>query len=319
LSACPLVDGYKYRIGTFPETPVNMGDINSEYDDYNSTSPELGGTTPLCFSSNRNGNHKDFDIIYKLLDVYMSKSTGILEVEENTKGSLDVFAANASLNDAIRIINTGFDELGPYLIPQGHSYLNQEYIFLYATNESGNFDIKFTQNLTGDSYSSPLNIKFLNSAEDDLYPTLTADSSTIYFCSNRGGNFDIYKADLNKNNNLLSEFSDSIPRIITKDTILSSNFDDKCPFIIGKLMVFASNRSGGYGGFDLYYSVFNNGEWSAPVNFGDKINTQYDEYRPIVKSFAPDFTNDFMIFSTNRPGGKGGFDLYYVGIDRMTK
>jgi hypothetical protein len=319
LNSCPLEDGYKYRIGTFPETPVNMGDINSEYDDYNSTSPELGGTAPLCFSSNRNSNHKDFDIIYKLLDVYMSKSTGILKVEENTNGNLDVVAANANLNDAIRIINNGFDELGPYLIPQGHSYPNQDYIFLYATNESGNFDIKFTQNLTGDSYSSPLSIKFLNSAKDDLYPTLTADSSSIYFCSNRGDNFDIYKADLNKNNNLLSAFSDSIPRTITKDIILSSNYDDKCPFIVGKLMVFASNRSGGYGGFDLYYSVFNNGEWSVPVNFGDKINTQYDEYRPIVKTFGPDFTNDFMIFSSNRPGGKGGYDLYFVGIDKMTK
>ena len=27
-----------------------------------------------------------------------------------------------------------------------------------------------------------------------------------------------------------------------------------------------------------------------------------------------EFNNDFMIFSSNRPGGLGGFDLYYVGI-----
>lgn len=47
-------------------------------------------------------------------------------------------------------------------------------------------------------------------------------------------------------------------------------------------MVFASNRDGGYGGFDLYYSVLLNNEWSEPVNFGPKINAEYDDYRPIL-------------------------------------
>lgn len=318
---------YKIDIGTFPETPVNMGDINSVFDDYNSTSPILGDTGPLCFSSNRNSNGKDFDIIYKLLDVIMSKKNGTLNVNENTSGNLDVYAANANLINAVSRINTGYDELGPYLIPQGDGHRKvgngyqsyQNYIFLYATNESGNFDIKFTQNLTSDSYSPPLNIKFLNSTKDDAYPTLTADSLAIYFSSNRDVNFDIYKADLTKKNNLLTALNDSTSRIILKDPVLSSNNDDKCPFILGNLMVFTSNRPGGYGGFDLYYSTFSDGQWSSPVNFGDKINTQYDEYRPIVKTYKYDFTNDFMIFSSNRSGGKGGFDLYYVGINKMTK
>ncbi len=44
----------KYNTGTFPDVPVNMSNINSEYDDYNSTSPILGNTSPLCFSSKRN-------------------------------------------------------------------------------------------------------------------------------------------------------------------------------------------------------------------------------------------------------------------------
>jgi hypothetical protein len=318
---------YKYHIGTFPETPVNMGDINSEYDDYNSTSPILGRTGPFCFSSNRNSKGKDFDIIYKLLDVFMYKTTGKLYVAENNNGNLDVYEANANLSGAVSKINTGYDELGPYLIPTGEGYRKvgngyqsyQDYIFLYANRESGNFDIKFTQNLTNDSYSTPMNIKFLNSTKDDLYPALTADSSAIYFCSNRDTNFDIYKAVLIKKNNLLTTLSDSTPVTILKDPVLSSDNDDKCPFIIGNLMVFTSDRPGGFGGFDLYYSTFSDGKWSSPVNFGNKINTQYDEYRPIIKTYKYDFTNDFMIFSSNRPGGKGGFDLYYVGINSMTK
>ncbi|WP_075350432.1 PD40 domain-containing protein [Algoriphagus marinus] len=76
---------------------------------------------------------------------------------------------------------------------------------------------------------------------------------------------------------------------------------------------FASDRPGGLGGFDLYYSFKTASGWSDPVNFGPSINSAQDEYRPVV-SDHPDFSNRLMIFSSNRPGGLGGFDLYYVGI-----
>jgi hypothetical protein len=326
LNSCRIEpNGYKYNTGTFPATPVNIWD--SLYDDYNSTSPSLGGTAPLCFSSNRNSEGNNFDVVYKLLDVIMDRKDGNLHVKENTNGLLDVYAANANLYSALNTINSQFDELGPYLIAQGDGIKQdkngyqrfQNYILLYASNESGNFDIKLTQNLTNDIYSKPENISFLNSIKDDLYPALTSDSSAIYFCSNREGDFNIYKADLKKQNDLLSAFNDSTSRPIIKDTILSSNQNDKCPFIISNLMVFSSDRLGGFGGFDLYYSILKDGKWSEPTNFGDKINTKYDEYRPIVKTYYGEFTNDLMIFSSNRPEGKGGFDLYYVGINKMTK
>ena len=95
---------------------------------------------------------------------------------------------------------------------------------------------------------------------------------------------------------------------------LSSAGEDKCPFIYRKILVFASDREGGLGGFDLYYSEFKNGTWSAPVNFGPGINSSWDEYRPILAG-DENFTNMFLLFSSNRPGGKGGFDLYFRGMD----
>jgi hypothetical protein len=319
---------YKYQAGTFPDFPVNLEGFNSEYDDYNPAYPmTLSESFPLCFSSNRNRGGLDFDIIYKLLEIKFNRKTGILSVGENNDGWVaDVFSENVNLNDALSIINTTHNEFGPYLIPQGHNWVKvgggyqpfQHYIFLYATDESGNLEIKCTNNLTGQTYSDPVSVAFLNSARDDAYPTINRDSTIIYFCSNRDSGFDIYKTNLVNTVSLLADLSDPSPRNIIKDNILSSDYDDKCPYIVGDLMVFTSNRSGGYGGFDLYYSIFKNGNWSEPVNFGEKINTQYDEYRPIVKVFDYGFTNDFMIFSSNRPTGKGGFDLYFVGINKMT-
>ena len=86
----------------------------------------------------------------------------------------------------------------------------------------------------------------------------------------------------------------------------------------GNLMVFVSNNSSGFGGYDLWYSMFENGIWNEPQNFGSEINTEFDEYRPVIEYF-PESNNDLMIFSSNRPGGKGGFDLYYTGIKKMIK
>jgi hypothetical protein len=100
---------------------------------------------------------------------------------------------------------------------------------------------------------------------------------------------------------------------ISKETVLSGSKNDKCPSITKNLLVFASDRDGGYGGYDLYYSLYADGQWSDPVNFGDKINSEYDEYRPITSTLAF-LKEDLMDFSSNRPEGKGGYDLYCVKI-----
>lgn len=306
-----------------PETPVNLGDINSEYDDYNSWYPWAGVTSPLCFSSNRDTKGHDFDFVYKLLDVYWSRSKGVLTVNENNSTNLSVYSNNFNIKEALRIINSSSDELGPYLISKGvirHAAVTngwyESYIFLYSNNSDGNQDIKFIQNYKSPVYTLPKPVSFLNSPQDDAYPCLTKDTSTVYFCSNRTGDFDIYQATLDTQRDLLSNFSSNSSSTVQKEAVLSSSGDDKCPFILNDLMIFTSNREGGYGGFDLYYSVFADGHWSEPANLGDKFNTSYDEYRPIIMPFEGDPLSDFMIFSSNRPGGKGGFDLYYVAIKR---
>ncbi len=320
ITSCDIIDRNVHNTGTFPDQPVNFGDINSEYDDYNSASPIIGSGSPLCFSSNRNSNGANFDFVYKFLGVYMDRESGKLTVEENINGPFNGLALRyANIHNALSKINTSLDEFGPYLISDSRNGYNLDplFIFLYSNNETGNQDIRFAHNLDNyNSYTHPKPVTWLNSSKDDAYPTLTQDTSAIYFCSDREGEFDIYKALLDNTKSLRKNFEDTGSKTITKDIVLSSTANDKCPFIKDSLMVFTSDRAGGYGGFDLYYSKFRNGKWSAPVNFGKKINTQYDEYRPIVKFFG-DFTNDFMIFSSNRPGGKGGFDLYYIGIDKM--
>ncbi len=332
LQGCPVINnfnGYEYNTGTFPSSPVNFAAINSEYDDYNMSSPILGEDIPLCFSSTRNSRGEDFDIVYKFISIEFSKTTGELSILENSAVKLEAINRSRNLNEAVSKVNSSYDELGPYVIHRdgasdddGHYY---DFIMLYSNDETGNQDIHFTHNTNSRDYEDPLPVSFLNSDADDAYPCFNSDHSALYFCSNRDQNFDIYRAQTDPETSIVELLASEEAQPIEKDSILSSAWDDKCPFIainarifeeeaaLNNMLVFASNREGGFGGYDLYYSMLEDGNWTEPQNFGAGINSEYDEYRPIVRpQFS--FTNDFMIFSSNRPGGLGGFDLYYVGI-----
>ncbi len=326
ISSCDLLNlnpGKRYKIGHFPTSPVNLEEFNTEFDDYNSDIPIFWDTFPFCFSSNRNSNGANYDIVYKLMAVEFSKKTGKLDIYEETRTNLSVYIENANINKALTKINSSFDEFGPCLIPMertsGGTNMNgrfESYIFLYSNNSNGNQDIFFTQNLENENYEDPIAVEFLNSDFDDAYPTFNNDNSELYFTSNRAGKFDIWKIKTDNSKEIVEILSEKSSAPAEKDAVLSSEFDDKCPSITNNMLVFASNRAGGFGGYDIYYSVFENGNWSEPVNFGSGINSEYDEFRPIVRSDKWQFDNDMMIFSSNRPGGKGGFDLYFVGIER---
>ncbi len=77
----------------------------------------------------------------------------------------------------------------------------------------------------------------------------------------------------------------------------------------GKLIVFASNRQGGYGRYDLYYSVKQGGKWSKPKNMGAGVNTEYWESMPSISS-----DGKRIYFVSDRRGGLGGSDIYYVTL-----
>jgi hypothetical protein len=304
------------KTGWFPESPVNMVELNTEYDDYNSNINYKGKSIDLYYSTNKDSQGKNFDISGRVIDAGVDLDNDIFSF----------YVSNSEPPYAFELlpkINTGFDEYGPFGF-YSDSFHNSYtwWYFMYANNENGNFDIRFAYTSCGDwghwnsqrKILGPFKANILNSGDDDYYPTINADYTKIYFSSNRGRKFDIYEinTDFGDFVNWLKDGKDS-PR---KNNILSIAGDDKCPYIKGNLMVFASNNTFGFGGYDLWFSVFKNGKWGNPKNFGPQINTKYDEYRPAIEDF-PDSNNDLMIFSSNRPNGKGGFDLYYTGIPKM--
>jgi hypothetical protein len=314
-TSCEIISiGNKYEHGSLPDLPVNLSDFNTEYDDFNSTAPSLGELIPFCFSTNRNSNGNEFDIVYQPMNVNFSKSSGILEVT-NEYANWGIYLDHYEIiKTGLNKIKTTGNEFGPNLIT-GYSSNKFNFTLLYSTDVTGNSQINFVSNRTNENFSEPKEVEFLNSEYEELYPTFNLEKTRIYFCSNRNGEgFDFYYVNVNPEMDIELLLSDNSSHEVFRDSSLSSSSDDKCPFIFKNKMVFASNRAGGFGGYDLYYSNFENGEWSEPINFGEKINTEFDEFRPILFNEGVSQTQTMMVFSSNRTGGLGGYDLYFVGI-----
>ncbi len=69
-------------------------------------------------------------------------------------------------------------------------------------------------------------------------------------------------------------------------------------------LIFASDMPGGFGGMDLYRSVWKDGGWSQPENYGPVVNTAGNEVFPFVSKTGA------LFFSSNGHAGIGGLDIY---------
>jgi len=84
------------------------------------------------------------------------------------------------------------------------------------------------------------------------------------------------------------------------------SFSNGHPFIDpkGKYLLFSSDRPSGFGGSDLYISEIKNGKCMPPLNLGSGINTASNESYPATNALGQ------MLFTSDRPGGLGGLDIY---------
>ena len=71
----------------------------------------------------------------------------------------------------------------------------------------------------------------------------------------------------------------------------------------GNALFFASDRPGGYGGFDIYVSYRAGNSWSAPENLGATVNSLGNEITPFYDGLSLYFASDYH-------KGFGGFDIF---------
>ncbi len=298
-----------YPYGTFPDSVYNLNGINSVYDDYNTDCYQLYGEIYILFSSNRGSSGGQFDFEQGMISFVFDQTTGEFRYVSNLTNE-------PFLTSLISKANTSGNDFGPYSMFSTED--GYEYLITTSENTEGDLDFFYFKNrpVYGTSVPDifgPYSANLLNTSANDAYICFDSNHDSAYFCSDIAGNYDIYCKTIPPDTDIETWLDGDYSASEKVDSINSTDHE-KCPLVFKDLMFFASDRPGGMGGYDLYYSIFRNGKWNSPINMGPGINSSSDEFRPRIW-FHYDFTNYFMVFSSNRPGGNGGFDLYFKGID----
>jgi hypothetical protein len=165
-------------------------------------------------------------------------------------------------------------------------------------------------------WSAPVNIgPPINSQWDDSVPMLSKDEKSLFFTSTRPDGFggeDIWVAKRQNRNAPWQEPVNLGSGVNTEhtDRLRSLSSD-------GRIILFESDRPGGYGGNDIWAIVRKNTnddfDWSRPVNLGSVINTPYNEVGAKYL-FNERHPNGDLFFSSGRPGGLGGPDIYESAV-----
>jgi len=164
------------------------------------------------------------------------------------------------------------------------------------------------------NWSAPVNIgPPINTEFDDNVPVLSKDEKTLFFTSTRMpggyGGEDIWVSRRQNNKAPWGEPVNLGSRINTQYTERMRSLSDD-----GRIILFQSNRpTGSYGLTDIWAIVRkqpnDDFRWSLPVNLGPVINTEYAEVAAKYL-FDERHPNGILFFSSTRPFGFGGPDIY---------
>ena len=144
----------------------------------------------------------------------------------------------------------------------------------------------------------------LNTAFNDGCPILSPDGLSLYMASNRPGGLggqDIWVAQRQSTR-------DGWGPPVNLGAPINSATDDFCPTPVkGKRLFFVSRRDEPNG--DIYMTDHYGKTWAQPVRLGPNVNSAYQEWSPSY--FVDEAGREVLYFSSTRPGGPGGQDIYY--------
>jgi len=211
-------------------------------------------------------------------------------------------------------VNTALDEYWPSVTGDG-----QQLIFTREVKRAAGYGRDYNRDRQEDFYISTWSKKGywgtarnagapLNTAGNEGAQSISSDGRSMFFTAcdrNDGqGRCDIYFSSydgtrwspgINLGQPVNTAYWESQPSI-------SPN---------GRMLFFVSNRPGGMGGMDIWYSILgSNGRWGRPVNPGKTINTSGDEFSPFIY-----FNGKTLYFSSNGRETFGGHDIYVTKMN----
>ncbi len=250
----------------------------------------------------------------KLIMVSSKKLGGLAKLDPNTNEAYkDLFCLDIDKNGSLslpllfsRILNTNDSEDQLTFSP------DQKTVYYTRSSKENSMEYKlYKAVLEEGSHGNWINEELLNINKANVSienPFISPKGDKLYFSSNMSGSiggYDIYVSNINADGSL------SAPENL--GNIVNTNSDEKYPSLSldSKYLYFSSKGHNSIGGFDLFTSKILSKGYKAPRNMGNTINTKYDE----VAYFLAAKNKGYV--SSNRPNGKGGFDIYTATNDEI--
>lgn len=225
----------------------------------------------------------DFEIAMKMDSVYTK--TYLLPYSLSLAGKGEFKKALTAINQFLSI-----EKLNEYSIKSAN-----------YRKDSYEFAVEHQKKIVGKNYIfSPQNIgDSINSTDLEYYPSLTIDGKKMIFTKRIKNDEDFYESSFE--NGVWSKAKPVKGRLNTTLNEGAQNISQD-----GEWIIFTGcNYPEGMGSCDLYISYKTKNGWTEAENLGPNVNSDAWESSPSLSA-----DKRYLYFSSNRPGGYGGRDIW---------
>ncbi|MFT6338111.1 MAG: outer membrane protein OmpA-like peptidoglycan-associated protein, partial [Halioglobus sp.] len=144
-----------------------------------------------------------------------------------------------------------------------------------------------------------------NYFKQQYFPVLTVDQKSLFFTGRtRDENIYISRLDENGEWGMPSHISNNVNTPMNEGACTIS--------ADGRMLIFTSCQGRkGFGSCDLYVTYKSGNDWSVPENLGVEVNTSSWDVQPTLSA-----DGRTLYFVSDRPGGKGGKDIWKTYKDK---
>jgi len=249
--------------------------------------------------------NNQFDLSIDLINEYISLVKG-RKLKADAKEELALYerakqisenALNVQLINLGSNINSKYPEINPYVS-------EEENLLVYSSNKSRDYNIYVSKKLKNRTKWAKAKLAgdLVNTINDELVAGLSPNGKELFVHYTQESGFE----DINTSIRIKGLFRelDNIGKKVNS----TYREEGACYSKTGDTLFFASDREGGFGGLDLYYSLkLPDGTWGKPLNMGATINTSEDENYPYA-----DPNNSRLYFASKGHESMGGYDLFYT-------